>query len=51
MVVTWQNPNKSVIETSYMLAETGDFILQENGDKIILEQSGETTIWATPQKS
>ena len=50
MTTLWQQQLKNPI--SYLLAEDGSYLLQENGDKIILEQTGlATSLWNLQNKN
>lgn len=34
--MAWTNQSKNILQTSYLKKEDGDYLLQENGDKIVL---------------
>lgn len=49
---TWTGESKNVGGLGYLLMETGDFLLQESLDKIILEQtSAGGLVWTGENKS
>jgi len=47
MTTTWANLSRTAYE-SFLLQELGDFLLQENGDRIELEDNID---WSTATKS
>lgn len=49
---SWSPENKNLGGLGYLLTEDGFYLLQENGDKIILDQTSiGGVVWSTQTKS